>query len=267
MAGNGSAYWSAATFGPDAEVYLTIPIAGVTQIGLRMTNNGTSSAPNLDGYIFQLNTGGGFCQIRKVVNNVYTNLGGPATPPTMANGDLLGFSSVGSTLTGYYQAAGSGVWQNLIQVTDTTYSVAGNIGFTLSNTTMRVKSFGGGTVVSGSPPSNTVAPSVTGTATVGQTLTTTNGTWADNGSPTFTYQWQDSVDGSTGWANIISATSSTYVIASGESTKYIRCNVTDTDANGSTTAASNVVGPVSAGAAPSPAQNSGSAAPFIVLGL
>ena len=117
----------------------------------------------------------------------------------------------------------------------------------------------------GSVPANTVAPAVTGTAQVGSTLTTDNGTWTDDGSPTFTYQWQDSADGSTGWANIASATSSTYVIASGESTKYIRCNVQDTDANGSTTAASNVVGPVNSAAASDTARNSGSAAPFILF--
>jgi hypothetical protein len=40
-----------------------------------------------------------------------------------------------------------------------------------------------------SPPVNTVAPAVTGTATQGQTLTTDNGTWTN--SPTgYTYQWQ-----------------------------------------------------------------------------
>ena len=37
-------------------------------------------------------------------------------------------------------------------------------------------------------PSNTVEPAITGTAAVGQTLTTSDGTWS--GSPTsFTYQW------------------------------------------------------------------------------
>jgi hypothetical protein len=42
---------------------------------------------------------------------------------------------------------------------------------------------------SGSPPVNTVAPAVTGTATQGQTLTTDNGTWTN--TPTgYTYQWQ-----------------------------------------------------------------------------
>jgi len=39
------------------------------------------------------------------------------------------------------------------------------------------------------PPANTVAPAVTGTPTVGQTLTTTNGTWTALSGPTFTRQW------------------------------------------------------------------------------
>ena len=41
----------------------------------------------------------------------------------------------------------------------------------------------------GSAPVNTVAPAVTGTATFGSTLTTTNGTWLGAPAPTFTYQW------------------------------------------------------------------------------
>jgi hypothetical protein len=42
----------------------------------------------------------------------------------------------------------------------------------------------------GSLPVNIVAPAVTGTATVGQTLSTTDGTWTGAPAPTFSYQWQ-----------------------------------------------------------------------------
>lgn len=96
-------------------------------------------------------------------------------------------------------------------------------------------------------PVNTVAPAVTGTTTVGQVLSTTNGTWTDAGGSVFTYQWQDSADGSTGWANISSATNQTYTIGAGESSKYIRCVVTDTDSTTQAASAnSNVVGPIAA---------------------
>ena len=42
---------------------------------------------------------------------------------------------------------------------------------------------------SSSPPVNTAAPTVSGTAQVGQTLTVTNGSW-DNSPTGYTYQWQ-----------------------------------------------------------------------------
>jgi hypothetical protein len=96
-------------------------------------------------------------------------------------------------------------------------------------------------------PYNTVAPAVTGTLTVGQTLTTTNGTWAGDATITFARQWQagnvaDPNDPS--WANISGATNLTYVLASGQLAKYVRCRVTATNSVGSTIAYSNVVGPV-----------------------
>lgn len=96
-------------------------------------------------------------------------------------------------------------------------------------------------------PYNTVLPAVTGTTTVGQTLTTTNGTWAGDATITYARQWQmgDSSDGNDpSWANISSATNLTYVLASGQLGKYVRCRVTATNSVGSTVAYSNIVGPV-----------------------
>lgn len=96
-------------------------------------------------------------------------------------------------------------------------------------------------------PYNTVLPAVTGTTTVGQTLTTTNGTWAGDATITYARQWQmgNSSDGNDpSWANISSATNLTYVLASGQLGKYVRCRVTATNSVGSTVAYSNIVGPV-----------------------
>lgn len=97
-------------------------------------------------------------------------------------------------------------------------------------------------------PYNTVAPAVTGTTTAGQTLATTNGTWAGDATITFARQWQrgnnaDPNDPS--WANISSATNLTYVLQSADSGKRIRCRVTATNSQGSIVAFSNIVGPVS----------------------
>lgn len=97
-------------------------------------------------------------------------------------------------------------------------------------------------------PGSAAAPVASGAVNVGSTDSTTNGVWGGVPTPaSYTYQWQDSPDGSTGWANITGATSSTYVIASGEATKYLRCVVTASNASGSASANSNVLGPVTSG--------------------
>lgn len=96
-------------------------------------------------------------------------------------------------------------------------------------------------------PYNTVLPAVTGTATVGQTLTTTNGTWAGNATITYARQWQagNSADvNDPSWANISAATNLTFVLTSGQLAKYVRCRVTATNSTGSTVAFSNTRGPI-----------------------
>ena len=89
---------------------------------------------------------------------------------------------------------------------------------------------------SGTPPSNTSAPTVTGEAKIAATLTATSGTWS--GSPTISYQWQNSTSASGSFTDIAFATSSTY-IPKGESLgKYVRVNVTATQRGVSTSVAS-----------------------------
>jgi hypothetical protein len=82
-----------------------------------------------------------------------------------------------------------------------------------------------------SAPSNSVAPAVTGTVQVGQTLTSTTGTWS--GSPSYAYQWKR------GGANISGETASTYVLALADVGTNIVCAVTATNAGGSVSADSN----------------------------
>lgn len=87
--------------------------------------------------------------------------------------------------------------------------------------------------VSGSgpaPPVNTVLPSITGTATEGQTLTASAGTWT--GSPTYSYQWERA------GAAIDGATASTYLLVSADVGSTITVTVTATNAGGSARATS-----------------------------
>lgn len=108
----------------------------------------------------------------------------------------------------------------------------------------------------GPEPINSVAPVASGTATEGETLSCTTGTWGldtpfsggSNGTITYAYQWTRSDDGSgTGEANISGATSSTYTLQAADVGKYIRCYVAATNDGGRDVAAdtpSNFLGAV-----------------------
>lgn len=70
-------------------------------------------------------------------------------------------------------------------------------------------------------PVNTVAPAITGTATVGEALTTSNGTWTGKEPPSnFAYQWKAA------GANIAGATTKTYTLTEAEVGKAITVTVT-----------------------------------------
>ena len=78
-------------------------------------------------------------------------------------------------------------------------------------------------------PANTVAPSITGTAQDGQTLTAVDGTWT-GGSITYTYQWNA---GALGDEPIVGATAGTYLVTSDEVGDVITVTVTATNDAGS----------------------------------
>jgi hypothetical protein len=82
----------------------------------------------------------------------------------------------------------------------------------------------------GSLPANVVAPVITGTATIGSTLTTSDGTWTGAPAPTFSYQWQRVT------TDISGATSSTYVVQLADAGNTIRCVVTATNSLGAVSA-------------------------------
>ena len=96
--------------------------------------------------------------------------------------------------------------------------------------TSKTRNAGGG---GGIPPSNTVAPVISGTAVVGQTLSSTTGTWTGTPIPTYTYQWKRN------GSNIVSATSSTYTLVQADATFAITCAVTAINIAGSAEATSN----------------------------
>jgi hypothetical protein len=87
-------------------------------------------------------------------------------------------------------------------------------------------------------PANTVLPVISGATVVGQTLTTTNGTWTGFPAPTYTYQWKR------GGVAISGATSVTYLLVSADLAATITVTVTATNTAGNASATSAGVGPV-----------------------
>lgn len=95
-------------------------------------------------------------------------------------------------------------------------------------------------------PEFTDDPTVTGTPTVGETLTCDNGTVTGTPAPDVSKQWQRDNDGGLSWSDISGATSDTLVLADTERFCNIRCRLAAENASGEDTADSNTVGPVAA---------------------
>jgi hypothetical protein len=141
-----------------------------------------------------------------------------------------------------WQKSSDGIsWINLSGETASTYSPT----FDVANLQIRV-SVGAGNAVETStvttavvsgflPPQASVIPAITGTKTVGQTLTTSTGTWPGT-SDSYVYQWQRSSDSGVTWTNISGSTSSTYVLVAGDAGYQIRSQVSLTTNAGSSSA-------------------------------
>ena len=89
-------------------------------------------------------------------------------------------------------------------------------------------------VVAVAAPTNTLLPSISGIAQVGQTLTAMVGAWTE--APSFTYQWQE--DAGAGFVDIAAATGATLLVDIGSIGFPIRVVVTATNTAGTATATS-----------------------------
>lgn len=99
------------------------------------------------------------------------------------------------------------------------------------------------------PPTNTTAPTVTGTPRVGETLTAQNGTWAN--SPTaFQYQWQRCNAAGAACVNVPGAIERTYLLGTGDAGRTMRVRVTAVNAEGATNARSAPTAVVTTSTAP-----------------
>jgi len=98
-------------------------------------------------------------------------------------------------------------------------------------------------------PSNTGAPTISGTAKEGQTLTAGNGSW-DNSPTSFSYRWQRCAAAGGSCADISGATSKTYQLTSADVDHRIRVIVTATNTDGSSSANSRTTAVVAASNGP-----------------
>ena len=143
-------------------------------------------------------------------------------------------SSPGS-ITGTLSQAGSGTITVSGLTTNTAYT------FTVTATNVvgtSAASSASNSITTLTVPVNTVAPVVSGTATTGQTLSSTTGTWTGTATITFAYQWKRA------GSNISGATSSTYALVDADVGSAVSCVVTGTNSQGSSTGTSNSTGSV-----------------------
>jgi hypothetical protein len=86
------------------------------------------------------------------------------------------------------------------------------------------------------PPTNTVPPTTSGTATIGATLSGSPGAWKGYPLPAFTLQWRRCDTGGGGCVDIAGATSDSYTPVASDAGSTIRLRVSGTNSLGSAAA-------------------------------
>jgi len=94
-------------------------------------------------------------------------------------------------------------------------------------------------------PTNSAPPTISGTATDGQTLTASPGTWSGT-SPSYAYQWQSCGSNGSNCANVAGATGKTYTLGHGDVHTTLQVLVTASNPGGSAQAASAPSGVIAA---------------------
>jgi hypothetical protein len=196
--------------------------------------------------------------VTAIVNTAVPTISGVARLTqtlTASSGTWLNAGDNTSYAYQWEESTDGGVWSAISGATSSTYSLASTqvgkyvrvavkatkTGFT----SYPVTAYSSATSLIAAPVviTNSVAPTVSGTWSQGSTLSTTSGTWSTSG--TFAYQWQSSSDGSS-WDPISGATSSSYVLTSSESGKFIRSVVAINSTTGAGTAYSSATRKVGA---------------------
>jgi len=187
--------------------------------------------------------------------------GYPAVPTNTTPPSISGTAQSGHTVT-----ASNGAWTsnptsygyqwqrcdstgancvNLAGATSQSYAVQGaDVGDTLRVVVTATNAGGSGSATSAptaqvlpAPPTNTTAPSISGTAQSGQTVTASNGAWTN--SPTsYRYQWRRCDSGGGSCSDISGASSQNYAVQDADVGDTLRVVVTAVNSGGSGSATS-----------------------------
>lgn len=191
-------------------VFVTVQSAGAIQF-----SNGPGVSKTADGVqrvgLGQINKVAGYCRsglIKVAANGVLGNLDTDATQEVALD---------------HFDLCTNGAGSNSVHGLSERFCMARNVAFTDAELIAL-------TAIPVTIPVNTMLPAISGTATQGQTLSCSTGTWIGGGSISYVYQWK--ADG----INISAATASTYLLTATEVGKIVTCAVTATNSAGNATA-------------------------------
>ena len=168
----------------------------------------------------------------------------PVTPATVCVGGAVSLSAIASANGG--SATFTYQWQSSADAATGWTNVSGGIGGSTANYTsggLTGTTYYRAVITSSNPKCTLITDTVVATVIAGPTITTqptggaiceggtfTMSSAAANGSGNFTYQWQKSLDGLTGWANVTNGTganTTTYTTGPVSLDTFYRLKVTD----------------------------------------
>lgn len=131
-----------------------------------------------------------------------------------------------------------------VATADVNHTLHANVFATNAEGVGKADTKGSGVVAARGVPKNTVRPTSSGKALVGETLTVANGTWT--GASTFSYQWQQCDQNGNNCADIDGATGKSYGVRANDVGRELLARVKVTNRLGSTTADTDRTVPVTA---------------------
>ena len=140
-------HYTAATFGPSLETYISVPVLPGTNVGDTVTlytRLTTVGAGTTDGYLCKvMAAASNFDWVIYRLDNGTQTLLNSATGITFQVDDKVGFELIGSNFRGLRWRAGS--WTQIVTASDSTYTAAGYIGLQ-SNHLAQMDDFFAGTI-------------------------------------------------------------------------------------------------------------------------